>query len=224
MKKYAIIVAGGSGNRFGGDNPKQFQCLSGKPILMHTIDKFHNAGAIVTIVLPESQILYWEKLCSDYCFCTPYNIAIGGISRYESVRNGLSALNTTDDDIVAIHDGVRPLVSEKMILESYDVAAKHGSAIPVTPVTDSIRQISKAGSSALPRNELKAVQTPQTFRAEMLSKAYSQKPNPLFTDDASVDESIGKSVTLFDGETTNIKITRPIDLVIAEEILRLQQK
>ena len=219
-KRYAIIVAGGSGLRFGGDVPKQFRLLCGRPVLMHTVDKFAAAGALVTLVLPEAHQTYWRELCNKYAFETPHRVATGGSSRFESVCNGLSSLILQPGDLVAIHDGVRPLVSRRLIDCAYDTASLHGSAIPAITPTDSIRQVNPDGTSRqLLRSDLRAVQTPQTFEASLLQGAYNVPYSPLFTDDASVVEAAGHAVTLIDGESSNIKITHPADLLVAENLM-----
>ena len=218
LKKYVIIVAGGSGTRFGSQLPKQFLPLAGKPVLMHTIEKF--AATIPGIeVLPQSQQEFWLSLCAENRFEIAHRVVAGGDSRYASVKNGLDSIDG-DNAIVAVHDGVRPLVSERVIRDSFTTAAAAGSAIPVVEVTDSVRQITADGSSmALDRASLRAVQTPQTFSLSLLREAYSGGYSPLFTDDASVVEAAGHKVALFDGDTTNIKITRPADLAIAQLII-----
>ncbi|MGN1239077.1 MAG: 2-C-methyl-D-erythritol 4-phosphate cytidylyltransferase, partial [Muribaculaceae bacterium] len=174
MKKYAIIVAGGSGTRFGSAMPKQFLPLAGVPVLMHTVRKFAYVGAKVILVLPAAQRELWGELCEKYHFEVECTVVCGGSSRFESVKNGLAAVEasaSTGDNpceaekcIVAVHDGVRPLVSVKVIEKAYDEAAIYGGAVPVVPVTDSIRHVEPDGSSrAMRRDELVAVQTPQTF-------------------------------------------------------------
>ena len=221
LKKYVIIVAGGSGTRFGSQLPKQFLPLAGKPVLMHTIEKFAAAipGIEVIVVLPQSQQEFWLSLCAENRFEIAHRVVAGGDSRYASVKNGLDSIDG-DNAIVAVHDGVRPLVSERVIRDSFTTAAADGSAIPVVEVTDSVRQITADGSSmALDRASLRAVQTPQTFSLSLLREAYSGGYSPLFTDDASVVEAAGHKVALFDGDTTNIKITRPADLAIAQLII-----
>lgn len=224
QNRYAIIVAGGSGSRFGSQLPKQFCPLDGKPVLMHTIDRFSAAGAAVTLVLPEQHFDLWHDLCGQHAFTTPHKTVAGGASRFDSVRNGITSLNVGDDDLIAVHDGVRPLVSTALIENAYVTASRHGSAIPVLHVTDSIRQVTDDGSSKqLRRDCLRAVQTPQVFKAGLLLEAYANSSvSALFTDDASVVESRGHSLTLIDGEKSNIKITHPLDLLIAGLYLKHQ--
>ena len=221
MKHYAIIVAGGSGTRFGSNIPKQFLPLCGRPVLMHTIERFLLCpDTEVVVVLPELQQDYWRELCHQYEFSAPHSVVSGGDSRFQSVKNALLSLTLTDADIVAVHDGVRPLVSTSLILNTYKTAEQCGAAIPTTAVTDSVRQIEADGHSvALERASLRAVQTPQTFKAMELLRAYDVPFSPFFTDDASVYEHAGGKVALVEGETTNIKITHPIDITIAEHII-----
>ena len=221
-KRYAIIVAGGSGKRFGSEMPKQFLPLDGKAVLMRTIEKFDQAGASIVVVLPAEHQQMWIDMCKDTNFAVTHTIATGGKTRFESVKNGIAAIeNLADDDLVAVHDGVRPLASVELINRCYDNAQETGSAIPVVNPSDSIRQVMDDGTSRqLLRSSLRAVQTPQTFRAELLKGAYDVEESPLFTDDASVVESAGHQVTLVDGEMTNIKITTPIDMIIASELIK----
>lgn len=221
-KRYAIIVAGGSGKRFRSVMPKQFLPLDGKAVLMRTIEKFDQAGASIVVVLPAEHQQMWIDMCKDTNFAVTHTIATGGKTRFESVKNGIAAIeNLADDDLVAVHDGVRPLASVELINRCYDNAQEAGSAIPVVNPSDSIRQVMDDGTSRqLLRSSLRAVQTPQTFRAELLKGAYDVEESPLFTDDASVVESAGHQVTLVDGEMTNIKITTPIDMIIASELIK----
>lgn len=222
MKRYAIIVAGGSGRRFGGNMPKQFLPLNGTPVLMHTIRKFAACTDAVVVVLPSSQQSYWQQLCAEHHFSVAHTVVSGGDSRFQSVKNGLQRLSLQASDLVAVHDGVRPLVSEALIDRTFAMAEQCGAAIPAIAVTDSVRQVAESGASiALDRASLRAVQTPQTFRADALLKAYEVAYAPFFTDDASVYEHSGGTVALVEGETTNIKITHPIDIVMAEHIIKM---
>ena len=221
MNRYAIIVAGGSGSRFGSSVPKQFLPLAGTPVLMHTIRRFFNAGATIILVLPHSQVDYWNSLCRQHSFTIPVVIVKGGDSRFRSVKNGIDAIDASPGDIIAIHDGVRPLVSRIIIETAFNEAAQYGSAIPVVPVTDSIRQRMPDGNSAsVDRSCLVAVQTPQAFDAISLKAAYSTEFNRSFTDDASVMEHSGHQMHLMAGDPYNIKITHPGDIEIAEILLR----
>ena len=221
-KRYAIIVAGGSGKRFGSEVPKQFLQLDGKAVLMHSIEKFDKVGAHIVVVLPAEHQQMWIDMCKESNFPVTHTIATGGRTRFESVKNGIAAIeNLCDGDLVAVHDGVRPLASAQLINRGYDTAQQTGSAIPVVNPSDSIRQVLDGGSSKqLLRSSLRAVQTPQTFRAEWLLGAYDVEESPLFTDDASVVESAGHRVTLVEGEATNIKITTPIDMIVATQLIK----
>ena len=220
-----IIVAGGSGSRFGSAVPKQFLELAGKPVLMLTIDAFEQALAQksheITVVLPQAQINYWQQLCKSYGFATAHKVVAGGNTRFESVKNGLGSFGSfAADDLVAVHDGVRPLVTPRVIADTFALAAEKGSAIPVVRVVDSVRLLGDDGKSeAMDRSKLRAVQTPQTFNAQMLSAAYDVDYDPLFTDDASVFERAGHEVWLCDGDERNLKITHKLDLTIAEKLL-----
>ncbi|MDY4942701.1 MAG: 2-C-methyl-D-erythritol 4-phosphate cytidylyltransferase [Candidatus Limisoma sp.] len=220
MKKYAIIVAGGSGSRFGSTLPKQFALLGGEPVLMRTIRAFHayDPHTDIIVALPTEHISLWNDLCRQHDFRIGVTIVEGGASRYESVKNALSAIES-NDGIVAVHDGARPLVTERIIADGFDTAERTGTAIPVVAVTDTIRQLDRTGSHTVNRESLVAVQTPQVFNLRLLRDAYSTPPSPIFTDDASVVEYRGNDVTLFKGDVDNIKITHPNDLKIAELII-----
>ncbi len=219
-ERYAIIVAGGRGLRMGGELPKQFLPLGGKPVLMRTLELFEGEVSRIILVLPEDHIPFWEELCEQYHFTLTHTVALGGETRFHSVRSGLSHL--PQEGLVAVHDGVRPLVSSALIRRSFEEAERSGAALPACPVTDSLRLCQDEGKSeAVNRSRYVAVQTPQTFDLGRLQRAYEQAYSPLFTDDASVYEaaSLG-SITLIDGEETNIKLTTPRDLLLAELLLR----
>lgn len=219
-ERYAIIVAGGRGLRMGGELPKQFLPLCGKPVLMRTLELFEGEVSRIILVLPEDHIPFWQELCERYHFTLPHTVALGGETRFHSVRSGLSHL--PQEGLVAVHDGVRPLVSSALIRRSFEEAERSGAALPACPVTDSLRLRQDEGKSeAVDRSRYVAVQTPQTFDLGRLQRAYEQAYSPLFTDDASVYEaaSLG-SITLIDGEETNIKLTTPRDLLLAELLLR----
>lgn len=222
MKNYAVIVAGGSGSRFGSAVPKQFVPLCGKPVLMHTIAKFASVSdTSIILVIPQAHFGWWQELCEEHNFAIPHKVVAGGSSRFQSVKNALATIvNAEAGDIVSVHDGVRPLVSVELIARAFEQARKQGSAIPVVPVTDSVRKVSGSQSEALERSALRAVQTPQVFDARLLLNAYDTEFSEFFTDDASVVETAGHSVSLIDGETSNIKITHPIDLIVAEHIVK----
>jgi 2-C-methyl-D-erythritol 4-phosphate cytidylyltransferase len=219
-ERYAIIVAGGRGLRMGGELPKQFLPLSGKPVLMRTLELFEGEVSRIILVLPEDHIPFWQELCQKYHFTLPHTVALGGETRFHSVRSGLSHLPQAG--LVAVHDGVRPLASRALIRRSFEEAERSGAALPACPVTDSLRLRQDEGKSeAVDRSRYVAVQTPQSFDLGRLQQAYEQAYSPLFTDDASVYEaaSLG-SITLIDGEETNIKLTTPRDLLLAELLLR----
>jgi len=221
MKKelrYAIIVAGGKGIRMGSAVPKQFLLLSGKPLLMHTLQAFYQADPEINliIVLPESQQGYWNELCIKYDFKLPCQIADGGDTRFESVKNGLAL--TGKEGLVAVHDGVRPFINTDLIERCYATAKKNGAAVPVTQLTESIRKMDGETSFSVRRETYCSVQTPQAFRLELLKKAYLQSYQERFTDDASVVEAAGYQVELVEGLPDNIKITTTLDLLMAEQI------
>lgn len=224
MKKYVIIVAGGKGLRMGGEVPKQFLPIGGKPVLMRTVEAFYQTDAEtgIVLVLPQEQQSYWKNLCCQYDFRIPYILADGGCTRFHSVRNGLQAIPDEDSDsLIAVHDGVRPFVSPRVIQECFEAATRWGAVVPVLDMVDSVRQLSEDGSSmAVDRSCLKLVQTPQTFRADILKNAYRQEFTERFTDDASVVEASGVFVALVSGNRENIKITTPFDLKIAEALLK----
>lgn len=224
MRYYAVIVAGGSGNRMQSSVAKQFLLLDGKPLLMHTIAAFHECPLQpeILLVLNIHQHSYWEELCLNYDFKIPHRIIKGGEQRYHSVKNGLKAI--TGKGIVAVHDAVRPLVSSALILKSYQFAEVHGNCIPVLTPADSVRKVLNDGTNeALSRNELALVQTPQTFNIELLRKAYQVPFRNEFTDDASVAEHSGHSINLIEGERENIKITYPEDMEIAAIFIKKRQ-
>lgn len=219
-KNYTIIVAGGSGQRMKSIIPKQFLLINSLPILMHTINRFYNFDKQQTLilVLPVTQLDYWEDLCLKFKFTTPHIIAIGGETRFESVKNGLKLVN--EEGIVAVHDGVRPLVSNETILRCFNKAIELGNAIPVVDMDESIRLITDSESVSVPREYYKKVQTPQVFKSEIIKKAYNREFSPLFTDDASVVENTGVKINLVEGNVENIKITHSFDLIIANELLK----
>lgn len=221
---YCIIVAGGSGIRMGSEIPKQFIELNGKPVLMHTIEKFYlfDPNMQLVVVLPIDQQTYWKELCEKHKFGMAHTIANGGITRFHSVKNALEKVEN-DATLIAVHDGVRPLVSTETIKRCIDVATEQQTAIPVISVNDSVREVTEAGSKPVDRSKLKLVQTPQVFNASLLKKAYQSAFRPEFTDDASVVEYEGATVTLVEGNTENIKITHPSDISIAETLLHTQK-
>ena len=223
MQRYAIIVAGGSGTRMGMDVPKQFLPLAGKPLLMYTIQAFISASPSIKIILviPEKHTKMWKNLCLEYNFSYDCQIVTGGKKRYDSVANGLAQV--PDNALVAVHDGARPLVDVETINTSFQMAELYGSAIPVTQPKNSVRIINHdSSSSSIQRETVRLVQTPQTFRSELLKKAYHLPNTGKFTDDASVMEYAGFEVFLFHGNEINIKITTPADLLVAEALLSIK--
>lgn len=219
MKAYAVIVAGGKGLRMGGDVPKQFLPIGGKPVLMHTIEAFRRAldDVEIVLVLPAEQHDYWQKLCKDYKFHSPELIGKGGETRFHSVKNGLSLLPNDLEAVVGVHDGVRPFVSKETIRRCFAAAAEGKAVVPVVAVVETVRQILPDGKSVTrPRDEYRLVQTPQTFPLALLKEAYQQPFSDAFTDDASVVEAMGKDIVMIEGNRENIKITTPSDLRIAE--------
>ena len=219
MKAYAVIVAGGKGLRMGGDVPKQFLTIGGKPVLMHTIEAFRRAldDVVIVLVLPAEQHDYWQKLCKDYKFHSPELIAKGGETRFHSVKNGLALLPNDIEAVVGVHDGVRPFVSKETIRRCFAAAAEGKAVVPVVAVVETVRQILPDGKSVTrPRDEYRLVQTPQTFPLALLKEAYQQPFSDAFTDDASVVEALGKDIVMIEGNRENIKITTPSDLRIAE--------
>lgn len=219
---YVIIVAGGKGLRMGNDIPKQFLPVAGKPILMHTIERFHeyDGSLNIILVLPESQQAYWKELCEEHHFGISHTIVNGGDTRFQSSKNGLAVIPDGEDGVVGIHDGVRPFVSKEVIAECYETAREEYAAIPVYAVTDTLRYIDKRGGGKnVLRDDYRIVQTPQTFDISLAKQAFNQGYKEQFTDDASVVESLGCQVAMVEGNRENIKITTPFDLKVAEAIL-----
>jgi len=221
MKKFAVIVAGGSGVRMGAQIPKQFLELKGMPVLMHTLQLFYNYDPEMELilVLPENQHQFWSELCLKHAFGIGCQMVSGGDTRFHSVKNGLKLVSP--NSVVFIHDGVRPLVRTETIERCYQVALLKGNAIPVMPVSDSLRKCENERNSSVDRSLFVSVQTPQTFRSELILEAFRQDYDPSFTDDASVLEKTGAEIFLTAGNPENIKITNPGDLIIAEAFLSL---
>ena len=216
MKYCAIIVGGGSGSRMGSDLPKQFMLLKGHPILMHTIEAFYNSDLKpeIIVVLNVDFHQYWEQLCEEYKFSIPHILIKGGHHRFHSVKNGLKAVKGAA--IVAIHDAVRPLVSTELIKTSYQQAEQLGNAVTAVKSRDSVRQLKGAVTLHLNRDDIYAIQTPQTFKSDILNKAYKQDYRNEFKDDASVVERSGVAIHLMEGDHKNLKITFPEDILLAE--------
>lgn len=219
LTNLTIIVAGGSGSRMGAAVPKQFLPLGGRPVLMRTLDVFCSVPDMrVVLVLPKAQIEAWQELCQKYDFKAEYDIALGGATRHESVSNGLALWR--GEEVIGVHDGVRPVVSREFIARLFADAREFGSAIPVLPSVESVRLLLPDGTSrAEDRSKVMMVQTPQVFQASILKKAYAQPYTPLFTDDASVVEADGVAVHLSEGLRGNIKLTTPDDMTAAEALI-----
>ncbi len=243
MNKYAIIVAGGKGLRMGGELPKQFIPIEGRPVLMRTLDAFHACDTSIQLilVLPHDHQAYWHELCAQYQFAVPHRIADGGATRFHSVQSGLSLVDAPEA-LVAVHDGVRPFVSPEVIRRCYAEAEAHGAVVPVIPVVETVRQLVKedntergtrhseavvhcplsivnSKSVTVDRNAYRLVQTPQTFRATLLRRAYELPYCDAFTDDASVVETLGETIFLTEGNRENIKLTTPYDLIVAQALV-----
>jgi len=219
LQEYAIVVAGGKGTRMQSKLPKQFMTLAGKPVLLHTLEAFYRyaPNIVVILVLPADDFTLWEELKTRHQFTRPVVLQQGGSTRFESVRQGLQKI--TGDGLVAIHDGVRPLVSEDIIGASFRLAAVHGSAVAAVRLKESIRVTDQDNTKAVDRSRYRLIQTPQTFRVSLILAAYDIKDDPSLTDDASVAERSGHIISLFEGSYENIKITTPEDLIIAEALL-----
>ncbi len=223
MKYYAIIVAGGKGLRMGGDVPKQFQLVGGRPVLMHTLQQFRNAIADLQIilVLPREQQNFWRERCRQYEFGVEHRVADGGQTRFHSVKNGLALIPDGEEGIVGVHDGVRPFASADLIRRCYAAAVEAEAVVPAVPVVESLRHEERG---AIDRKGYRLVQTPQTFSIPLLKAAYRQAYREAFTDDASVVEAYGHRVAMIDGIRENIKLTTPFDMVVAEALLAESEK
>jgi 2-C-methyl-D-erythritol 4-phosphate cytidylyltransferase len=207
----------------GAAVPKQFLPLAGEPVLVHTLRRFAEAlpGARIVVALPESDIEKWNGIAAEYALAGSHTVCAGGATRFDSVKNALGEIGSCN--VVAVHDGVRPLVSGAVIKRCVDAALEHGAAVPVVPLDDSLRSVAPDGSSQpVDRSPLRAVQTPQVFRRDLLVGAYETPYNERFTDDATVVENAGVKIVLCEGDPTNIKITKPSDLALAEALLKMQ--
>ena len=215
MKKSVIIVAAGIGSRMNANIPKQFMELNGKPILMHTLHRFHDydPGISIILVLSENEIETWNNLLKKYSFSIPHTIVKGGAKRFYSVRNGLDALK--EPCIVAIHDGVRPFCSPVLINRCFNEAEKKSNAIPVIRIPESIREVAGEKNFIVDRENFRIIQTPQCFVSDLLKKAYQNIQAENFTDDAGVFEKNGNKISLIEGERNNIKITIQDDFLFA---------
>ena len=220
MKKYAIIVAGGTGTRMRGNVPKQFMVLNKKLIIQYSIEAFYvfDPSIQIIIVIHPDFTAQWQQLCMEYKIAIPHKVAEGGKTRFDTVNNGLKLID--EDGLVAIHDAARPLINTKFIEHLFKEAVTHGSAIPGLTLTDTIRMIDGDSSQQLDRTFLRAIQTPQVFRVSELKRAYEQPFQPIFTDDASVLEAAGFLLHLTEGRSGNIKITYNQDIALAEVLLK----
>ena len=219
MEKFVIIVAGGTGRRMFADIPKQFIPVNGKPLLFYSLQTFFNAISEIGIILaiPEDYIKYWTHLCKTYKIEIPHQIVVGGGTRFESVKKGLNIL--PDNGLVAIHDGVRPLVSDILIKNVFQNAMEFGNAVPAIPIDESVRLLQNGQNRIINRSNLRIIQTPQCFKLSLIKEAYQQNFQNTFTDDASVLEKLGVPIHLIEGLKENIKITYPDDLLFAEVLL-----
>lgn len=225
---YIIVVAGGKGLRMGGDIPKQFLPIGGRPILMRTLERFREYSSTLQIilVLPKDQQDYWLQLCKEYDFKVDYQMTDGGETRFHSVQHGLALIPDDAEGVVGVHDGVRPFPSIEVIRNCYETAREKKAVIPVIPVVETVRKLASIGtigtipSQTVPRNDYRLVQTPQTFDIQLLKTANRQPYNDNFTDDASVVEAYGQEITLVEGNRENIKITTPYDIVVAEALIK----
>lgn len=218
-KEYALIVAGGKGTRIKSALPKQFLELNGKPILIHTLEAFYRYSEkiIIVLVLPEDDFPIWNELVKKHSFNKSIILQKGGETRFQSVKNGLDKIEAPG--LVAIHDGVRPLVSEDIIGASFRLAAVHQSAVAAVRLKESLRMTDQDNTKAVDRSRFRLIQTPQTFDIELIKQAYQLKEDASMTDDASVAEKCGHVISLFEGSYENIKITTQEDLIVAEALL-----
>ena len=222
-QEYALIVAGGKGTRIKSQTPKQFLELNGKPVLIHTLNAFfrYSESINVILVLPKDDLKTWELITKKFKFDKPITLQEGGETRFQSVKKGLEKIS--GDGLVAIHDGVRPLVSENIIGASFRLAAVHKSAVAAVRLKESIRMTDQDQTKAMDRSRFRLIQTPQTFDVQLIKKAYQIKEDETLTDDASVAERSGHAISLFEGSYENIKITTPEDLLVAEALLKAKQ-
>jgi len=218
MVKHFVVVAGGTGSRMSTQTPKQFLPIKRRPVLLHTLDRLITADpdVVLTLVLPENQMDYWEALANKQGFRFPTNLVNGGDTRFQSVKNALDTLS--GKGLVAIHDGVRPFFRSSLVLEGFEKAAKKGSAIPVLEMRSSVIRITKDKIVPTNRAQMRSVQTPQFFKLGQIKKAYKQKEKKNFTDDATVAAAAGIKLHLLEGNPENLKITTPLDLELAQKI------
>ena len=219
MRIQLIIVAGGTGARMGGTIPKQLLELNGRPILMRTIEQFllFDKNMKIMVVIPKNLFETWKELCIKHHFTIPHTLIYGGFSRFHSVKNALAECE--NEGIIIVHDSVRPFVSQELIKRCIESAEQGNAVVPVTEPIESLRQLKEGKNFSVVRTDYRNVQTPQVFDAKLLQKAYKTPYLPSFTDDASVVEHSGRTITLVEGSRMNIKITTPEDLQIAEALL-----
>jgi 2-C-methyl-D-erythritol 4-phosphate cytidylyltransferase len=219
MKKIALIVAGGKGNRMNTDIPKQFLLLKNKPVLYYTLKAFIDAyeNIEIILVLPEEHIGKGQEIIDGYFDHSRIRIIAGGRTRFHSVQNGLALIN--EESIIFVHDGVRCLLTGNLIRKCYEAAVEIGNAVPAIECRDSVRLLNANGNKIMDRNKVKLIQTPQTFHSKILLPAYKIDYKDKFTDEASVVEAYGLTINLIEGEKNNIKITTPVDLHLAEILL-----
>jgi 2-C-methyl-D-erythritol 4-phosphate cytidylyltransferase len=219
VERFAVIVAGGTGSRMGGEVPKQFLLLRGKPILAYSLEAFHqhDSSTRIIVVLAKEELARWKSLCKAHQITVPHEIAFGGIARTDSVCNGLNRI--PQEGLVAIHDGARPFVSVEMIEACFQFAETHGAAVVCIKPKDSVRQVVENENFALDRDHLRLVQTPQTFRVSLIKNAFRDFGHQPSSDDASIAELAGIQIGLVEGSYKNIKITTPEDLILAEALL-----
>jgi 2-C-methyl-D-erythritol 4-phosphate cytidylyltransferase len=219
MKKYAVIVAGGSGIRMGTTTPKQFLSLNGRPLLAYTLNTFLTAyqDLQIILVIADDHFKTGRDIIGTSDDPDRIHLVTGGESRFHSVKNGLK--HVREDSVVFVHDGVRCLVSKDLVHRCYETTLQYGNAIPAIEAVDSIRIETALGNEVVSRDRVKIIQTPQTFLSDILKRGYDQEFEDSFTDEATVVERLGVKIHLVPGEATNIKITRPLDFVLAEKIL-----
>jgi 2-C-methyl-D-erythritol 4-phosphate cytidylyltransferase len=224
MKKYAVIVAGGSGLRMGAALPKQFLPLRGKPVLWYSLDTFLRAWPNIEIilVLPNNHVQAGQEIVNTTADPARISITVGGDTRFHSVKNGLDCISSPG--IVFVHDAVRCLLTTGLIHRCYEKALEKGNAIPAIQPIDTLRIETPDGSQLIDRQKVRIIQTPQTFYSDIIKKAFEQEYDASFTDEASVVEKLGVKIELVEGEATNIKITRPLDILLAEKILEERGK
>jgi len=219
MKRYAIIVAAGTGSRMNSGLPKQFLLLCGKPVLYYSLQAFYQnaTDTKIIVVLAEQEVERWLSLCAKYKIEIPHEIVIGGLTRTESVLNGLNTI--IKDGVIAIHDGARPLVSNDIIENCFQSAITNGTAIACVKPKDSIRIVSETENKAIDRDDLRLIQTPQTFASALIKDAFLKNGTETSTDDATIAEKAGYKIHLVEGSYLNFKITTPEDLILAESLI-----